>query len=91
MLTTKGNSRLQQVKAGRDYCRLNLTTTAMGLAQHPMRQVLQEYSDMQNLQKQFKDHFNIDSQQTVQMLVRLGKADKTAHTPRRLISNLLIT
>jgi len=29
-ITTQGNSRLQQVKAGRDYCRLNLTTTAMG-------------------------------------------------------------
>jgi hypothetical protein len=89
LLSTQGNSRLQQVKVGRDYCRLNLTTTAMGLAQHPMSQALQEYSDMQNLQKQFKNHFNIDAQHTVQMLVRLGKADKTAHTPRRLVNNLI--
>jgi len=89
-LTTEGNSRLQQVNVGRDYCRLNLTTTAMGLAQHPMSQVLQEYQDMLPLQKKFKQHFNIESEQTVQMLVRLGKSKTTAHTPRRLVSNLLI-
>lgn len=89
-ITTEGNSRLDQVNVGRDYCRLNLTTTAMGLAQHPMSQVLQEYQDMLPLQKTFKQHFNIAAGQTVQMLIRLGKAKKTAHTPRRLVSNLLI-
>jgi len=91
LLSTTGNSRLQQVQAGRDYCRLNLTTTSMGLAQHPMSQVLQEYDDMNILQKQFKQHFNIGSQDTVQMLVRLGKTEKTEHTPRRLIRDLLIS
>lgn len=80
-ITTKGNSRLQQVKVGRDYCRLNLTTTAMGLAQHPMSQILQEYDDMLPLQAQFKQRFNIKAEQTVQMLVRLGKAKKNnTHT-----------
>jgi len=91
LLTSKGNSRLQQVQAGRDYCRLNLTTTAMGLAQHPMSQVLQEYDDMQQLQSEFKSHFNVHATDTVQMLVRLGKAEKTSHTPRRLVSNLLLS
>ena len=88
-ITTKGNSRLQQIKVGRDYCRLNLTTTAMGLALHPMSQVLQEYPEMLPLQQEFKDHFHIQAEQTVQMLVRLGKAEKTAHTPRRPVSSLL--
>jgi hypothetical protein len=90
-LTTESNSRLQQVKVGRDYCRLNLKTTEMGLAQHPMSQVLQEYSDMKSLQKQFKEHFRVDAQHTVQMLVRLGRANKTVHTPRRLVGQLLIS
>ena len=89
-LITEGNSRLQQVHVGRDYCRLNLTTTAMGLAQHPMSQILQEYQDMLPLQKKFNQHFNIASGQTVQMLVRLGRARKTVHTPRRMVSNLLM-
>jgi hypothetical protein len=62
----------------------------MGLAQHPMSQVLQEYQDMLPLQERFKQHFNIKAGQTVQMLVRLGKAENTTHTPRRLVSSLLI-
>ncbi|MCE2595802.1 twin-arginine translocation pathway signal protein [Motilimonas cestriensis] len=90
-LSTKTNSRLDQVKIGRDYCRLNLTTTAMGLAQHPMSQVLQEYPDMLPLQQAFKQQFNIAETDTVQMLVRLGKAAATAHTPRRLVRDLIIT
>ncbi|MCK6262730.1 twin-arginine translocation pathway signal protein [Vibrio sp. ZSDE26] len=88
-ISSKGNSRLDQVIVGRDYCRLNLKTTAMGLAQHPMSQVLQEYSDMLPLQAEFKQAFGIDESKTVQMLFRLGKAEKTPHGPRRLVSELV--
>lgn len=88
-LTTQGNSRLDQVIVGRDYCRLNLKTTAMGLAQHPMSQVLQEYEDMLPLQASFKEAFGIKKGETVQMLFRLGKAERTPHGPRRLVSDLL--
>lgn len=89
LLVSNGNTRLDQVKAGRDYCRLNLTTTSMGLAQHPMSQVLQEYDDMSALQSEFRHYFSIDEKHTVQMLIRLGKAEKTLHTPRRLVTDLL--
>jgi len=51
---------------------------------------LQEYQDMLPLQQSFKQHFAIPAEQTVQMLVRLGKAQKTAHTPRRLATDLLL-
>ncbi|MGF1696006.1 twin-arginine translocation pathway signal protein [Vibrio lamellibrachiae] len=88
-ITSAGNSRLDQVIVGRDYCRLNLKTTAMGLAQHPMSQVLQEYSDMLPLQAEFKKAFGIDDNDTVQMLFRLGKAKKTPHGPRRVVSQLI--
>lgn len=88
-ISTKGNSRLDQVKVGREYCRINLKTTAMGLAQHPMSQVLQEYEDMLPLQALFKSTFNIDAGDTVQMLFRLGVAEATPHGPRRLVSQLI--
>ena len=88
-MTTTGNSRLDQVKIGREYCRINLKTTAMGLAQHPMSQVLQEYPDMLPLQAKFKKTFGIAENDTVQMLFRLGRADATPHGPRRLVSSLL--
>ncbi len=88
-LTTEGNSRLDQVLVGREYCRINLKTTAMGLAQHPMSQVLQEYPAMLALQKEYKAFFNIANDQTVQMLFRLGHADATAHGPRRALENII--
>ena len=89
LLSTPGNSRLDQVKVGRDYCRINLQTTLMGLAQHPMSQVLQEYDDMHDLQASFKKTLNIPDSDTVQMLFRLGKADPVAHGPRRLVKQLI--
>lgn len=88
-LSTPQNTRLDQVKVGRDYCRLNLQTTMMGLAQHPMSQVLQEYQDMLTLQHKFKLIFDIPASETVQMLFRLGKADPVAHGPRRLVKQLI--
>ncbi|GGK58882.1 Acg family FMN-binding oxidoreductase [Amphritea balenae] len=88
-ISSPGNSRLDQVKAGRDYCRINLKTTAMGLVQHPMSQVLQEFEEMLPLQAQFKKQFSINSSDTVQMLFRLGRAEATPHGPRRLITALI--
>lgn len=90
-ISTPNNTRLDQVKVGRDYCRLNLQTATMGLAQHPMSQVLQEYDDMLNLQHSFKQSFNIDPDETVQMLFRLGKAEPVQHGPRRLVKQLIRT
>ena len=88
-LTSHENTRLDQVKIGRDYCRMNLQTTSMGLAQHPMSQVLQEYDDMYDLQAEFKRTFNIPEPETVQMLFRIGRAEPVAHGPRRLVTQLI--
>mgnify|MGYP003385727510 CR=1 FL=1 len=88
-LTTKTNQRIDQLKIGRDYCRINLKTTAMGLAQHPMSQILQEYEDMLPLQKTFKQHYGIAEGETVQMLFRLGRAQPTKHSARRLVSSIV--
>lgn len=90
-ISTPSNTRLDQVIVGRDYCRLNLQTTMMGLAQHPMSQVLQEYDDMLDLQRSFKQSFNIPADETVQMLFRLGKAEPVRHGPRRLVKQLIRT
>ena len=88
-LASSRNTRLDQVKIGRDYCRMNLQTTSMGLAQHPMSQVLQEYDDMRELQIEFKQSFNIPESDTVQMLFRIGRAAPVVHGPRRLVTQLI--
>jgi hypothetical protein len=87
-LVSKGNSRLDQVKVGRIYNRINLTATAVGVAMRPMSQVLQEYTDMAALQKEFKAYLQIPAEHTVQMFFRLGIAEPTRPTARRRLSSL---
>ncbi|UAB72472.1 nitroreductase family protein [Vibrio sp. SCSIO 43132] len=90
ILVSKDNRRLTQLEVGRLYNRINLLTESLGIAQHPMSQILQEYQDMLPLQRDFKSYFNIPEAHTVQMLFRLGKAKRTPESPRREVSDILI-
>lgn len=80
-LTSPGNTRADQIAAGRRWLRLNLKTTAMGLSLHPVSQALQEYPEM-------APHYRAAHQllaspgHTVQMLGRLGYGPKVPRTPR---------
>ncbi len=87
-ISTASNTRLDQVVTGHTYERLNLTATELGVAMHPMSQVLQEYSDVFDLQKRFLDYLGIPAGHTVQMLFRLGVADPVEHSPRRSVKDL---
>ncbi|MBA5764419.1 twin-arginine translocation pathway signal protein [Vibrio sp. 404] len=90
LLVTKENSRQTQIKIGEIYNRINLTCSHLGVAMHPMSQILEEYDDMRSLQTTFKQHFQIETNDTVQMLFRLGKAPATAMTPRREVKSILV-
>lgn len=82
-ISTASNTRLDQVVTGRAYERLNLTATALGIAMHPMSQVLQEYADMTELQRRFLAYLEVSQGHTIQMVFRLGVAAPVEHTPRR--------
>lgn len=82
-LVTPDNSRLSQLTAGMRYLRLNLAATAAGVAMHPMSQLLQEYPEMAELQRDFLDTVGIEKPQHVQMLVRFGHAERPGPSPRR--------
>ena len=87
-ISTASNTRLDQVVTGRVYEHLNLTAAALGVAMHPMSQILQEYPDMQDLQKHFLRFLDIPDGHTVQMLFRLGIAEPIEHSPRRSVKDL---
>ncbi|MBU2510630.1 nitroreductase family protein [bacterium] len=89
-IISENNSRLDQVKSGELYARVNLLTAQLGIGQHPMSQVLEEYEDMRNLQKEFLTLLDIPSGSTVQMLFRLGYASPVPHTKRRFVQNIII-
>lgn len=80
-LTSATNTREDQIEAGRAWLRLNLKTTELGLALHPVSQALQEYTEMAthyaNAHKLLAPEGH-----TVQMLGRLGYGPSTPRTPR---------
>lgn len=95
-LATPGNSRSQQIAAGRAYVRLQLQATALGIGVHPMSQALQEFPEMaphhaaahRLLLERPAPRAAGDA--TLQMFCRLGyPAAAVAATPRRPLDQLL--
>ncbi len=80
-LTTPGNAREEQIVAGRDWVRVNLAATALGLGVQPLSQALQEYPEMAPLYAAVHDRLAPDGG-TVQMLARLGYGTATGPSPR---------
>ena len=81
-LGTPGNTREQQLVAGRDYVRLHLQATELGLAMHPLSQALQEFSEMEPTLDAVHGELGIPTPGRVQMLARLGYAGQVAPSPR---------
>ena len=81
VIRTAGNTRLDQIEAGRRWLRLNLTTTALGLSLHPVSQALQEYPEME---KHYAAAHELLAEpgETVQMLGRLGYGPEVPVSPR---------
>ncbi|RED11830.1 Acg family FMN-binding oxidoreductase [Pontivivens insulae] len=89
-LTTPGNSRVEQLAAGRAWLRLNLQVTAAGLALHPVSQALQEFPEMAEPYARAHAMLAPDGG-TVQMLGRIGFADAVPLTPRWSLHDKLVT
>lgn len=90
-LTTAANDRVSQIEAGRAYVRLNLRATELGVAMHPVSQILQEYPEMADLQRDFLGAVGAAPGQTVQMLFRLGYCESVPPSPRRPLDALLMS
>jgi hypothetical protein len=82
LLTTETNEQLDWLKVGRDYARLALVVTSLGLTSHPLSQVLQEYPENAALQAEFDELLGIQAPAKVQMAVRVGRAER-AYVARR--------
>jgi nitroreductase len=89
-MTTSDNRRTTQLEVGRAYARLDLKATELGVAIHPMSQVLQEYKEIQPLQQGVLSMLDIPKGQKAQMLVRLGYAKRPDPTPRRDLQDLIL-
>ena len=92
-LASMGNTRVQQVEAGRAYVRQHLLATAAGADMHPLSNALQEFDAMRGPYAAVHDALGVDpSQGTVQMLARVGYSTApAAPAPRRELDKLLRT
>lgn len=89
-ITTRGNSRTEQLAAGRAFVRMNLEAARQGLGFHPVSQALQEFPEMA---KSFADvHATLGAPQgaRIQMLARLGYGSVATKTPRWPLASRLI-
>lgn len=81
-LTTPGNSRADQLRAGRDHVRMNLAATGLGVDMHPFSQALQEFPEMKPHFDGMRAALGIAAEETLQMLVRLGYGPRVQAGPR---------
>lgn len=89
VIKTTGNTREDQIEAGRRWLRLNLMTTAAGLSLHPVSQALQEYEEMATHYRNIHALL-AEPGDTLQMLGRLGYGPTVPETPRWPVEAKLI-
>jgi len=80
-LVTNTNSRVDQIKAGQSWVRLNLATTALDLGLQPLSQALQEYPEVGTEYQAIHNRLAPNGG-TVQMLGRIGYGRHVAQSPR---------
>jgi hypothetical protein len=80
-MVSPGNSRIEQIGAGRDWLRINLAATAAGVGFQPLSQALQEFPEMAECHAEVHRELAPEGG-TVQMLARLGYAAPVAPSPR---------
>jgi len=81
-VTTSGETRSEELLAGRIYVRANLTATSQGLALHPVSQALQEYAEMATQKTAVETALGVTAPKRLQMLARLGYGPSVPASPR---------
>ena len=89
LLKTRTNNQMDWIKTGQSYSRAGLAAAKLGLHFHPYSQVLQEYSEMRELQSEFNRLAGIKGEEKIQMAVRVGRADPAYYPYRRTLKSFL--
>jgi hypothetical protein len=81
-LTSAAETRRAELAAGRDWVRLNLRASALGLDVHPVSQALQEFPEMAELFAAVHRHLGVAPGRRLQMLGRVGYGPAMPPSPR---------
>lgn len=89
VVITPGNTRADQIAAGRRWMRLHLAATGLGLDLHPVSQALQEYREL-NKHRRRAHELLAELGEAVQMLARLGFGPPVPPAPRWPLEHRLV-
>lgn len=88
--TTTNNTLLDQINVGRDFYQFCLSLAKNGFYCHPLNQVIQEYSEMDNIRKEFEKLTKTNEIKKIQMIIRIGRAKKPYKSYRRHIYDFIV-
>lgn len=91
MLQTSTEDMRDWLMTGRAYVRAQLVAAQHGLYFHPVSQALQEFQAMTPLRSELAELLDERPPGEVQMLVRVGRTEAPAVSPRRPLNAMLIT
>ncbi len=89
-LISANNSRTAQLESGMHWVRINQAATMLGLAMHPISQILQEFPEMADLYREFHATVGVEEPARVQGLFRLGYGPATPPSPRWPLESHLV-
>ena len=89
-LTSANNSRMAQLRAGREYYRLNLLVSQLGLGIQPLSQALQEYPEMATHYDTLHQLLEIKQPKRIQMLARIGYCAQVPPSPRWPVETIVM-
>lgn len=88
-VTTSGNSRVDQIEAGRRWVRLQLAATEVDVVMQPLSQALQEYPEQAEHYARVHEML-AEPGETLQMLGRFGYAGSTGPSPRWPVESRIV-
>ncbi|MDH7510652.1 MAG: hypothetical protein QHH04_06375 [Methanolinea sp.] len=90
-LSTKGDFYIDQVRAGRAFERIHLKACSLSLALQPVASPLAGYREMEEVRARLSELLAIPGTHTIQLLFRTGYAKRVPQTPRRDISDFIVS
>ncbi len=89
-LTSRDNSRAAQLQSGAAWVRINQAATALGLAMHPVSQILQEFPEMAALYEEYHNVLDVADPARVQGFFRFGYAAAPDPAPRWPVESFIL-
>jgi hypothetical protein len=86
---TPTNTMADWIRTGRAYVRAQLAADMLGLRFHPVCQSLQEFAEMDGTREELQDLLQVHAPAKIQMLVRVGRTETPALSPRRKLVEIV--